>query len=60
MNIKELVIEELKALLKENIRNANMIVKTAEELEVTNEQFFLDWEDELNRISIKDHSKASC
>ena len=32
-----------------------MIVKVAEDANLTNEQYYLDWEDYLNRISVKEH-----
>ena len=53
---RDKVIQEFKILLRENMRNTNMIVRTAEELNVTNEQFYLDWEDFINAMSVKDHS----
>lgn len=54
---KELVIKEFKALLEENKRNIQRIVEVAEKAHLTNEQYFIDWEDYLNRISVKDHNK---
>lgn len=53
---KEVLVKELQELLKENIENCNLIVGVAENLQITNEQFFIDWEDALNKISTKDHS----
>ena len=53
--VKELVIKEFKKLLQENIRNIDMIVKVAEDANLTNEQYYLDWEDYLNQISVKEH-----
>ena len=53
--IKELVIKEFKKLLQENIRNIDMIVKVAEDANLTNEQYYLNWEDYLNQISVKEH-----
>ena len=55
MSNKELVIKEFKALLQENIRNIDMIVKLAEDAGLTNEQCYLDWEDYLNKISVMEH-----
>ena len=55
MNIKDKVIKEFKRLLQENIRNIDMIVKVAEDAVLTNEQYYLDWEDYLNRISVMEH-----
>lgn len=33
-----------------------MFIKEVEEAQMTNEQFFLDWEDKLNELSTKDHN----
>ena len=55
MKPKEQVINEFKELLEENKRNVQMIVAVAEELNLTNEQYYLDWEDFLNMISVKEH-----
>ena len=55
MSSKELVIQEFKELLQENIRNIDMIVKVAEDAGLTNEQYYLDWEDYLNKISVMEH-----
>ena len=60
MNTKQIAIEEFKLLLEENLRNVKMIVDVAEKLHLTNEQFYMDWEDEINRLSTLDHNKASC
>lgn len=54
---KEVLKEEFKKLLQENIRNINEIVRVAENANFTDEQFYIDWEDYLNQISVKDHSK---
>ena len=53
--IKEQVIKEFKELLQENIRNIDMIVKVSEDAGLTNEQYYLDWEDYLNKISVMEH-----
>ena len=55
MNTKDKIIEEFKRLLQENKRNIDMIVKVAEDANLTNEQYYLDWEDYLNRISVMEH-----
>ena len=55
MNTRDKVIEEFKQLLQDNKRNINMIVKVAEDAGLTNEQYYLDWEDYLNRISVMEH-----
>ena len=54
---REVLREEFKRLLQENIRNINEIVRVAENAHFTDEQFYIDWEDYLNQISVKDHSK---
>ena len=55
MSTRDKVIEEFKKLLQDNIRNIDMIVKVAEDVGLTNEQYYLDWEDYLNRISVMEH-----
>lgn len=55
--VKDILISEFKALLEDNKRNINMIVKVAERAKLTNEQFYIEWEDYLNKISTKDHNK---
>ena len=55
MSTRDKVIEEFKILLQENIRNIDMIVKVAEDAHLTNEQYYLNWEDYLNQISVKEH-----
>ena len=53
--MKEQIIQEFKRLLEENKRNIDMIVKVAEDAHLTNEQYYLNWEDYLNQISVKEH-----
>ena len=55
MSTRDKVIEEFKSLLQDNIRNIDMIVKVAEDAGLPNEQYYIDWEDYLNRISVMDH-----
>lgn len=55
MSTKDKVIEEFKLMLEENKRNIQLIVKVAEDARLTNEQFYLDWEDYLNKISVMEH-----
>ena len=55
MSTRDKVIEEFKLLLQENIRNIDRIVKVAEDIGLTNEQYYLDWEDYLNKISVMEH-----
>ena len=54
---RELLVNEFKNLLEENKRNIQKIVEVAEKVHLTNEQYFIDWEDYLNKISTKDHNK---
>ena len=53
--------EERKSYLRSKmtflLRHIKEIVSQAEELKMTNEQQYIDWENELNRLSVKDHNK---
>lgn len=55
--IRDLVIKEFKMLLEENKRNIVQIVKVALKANLNNEQYYLDWEDFLNKISTGDYSE---
>ena len=55
--VKDILISEFKALLEDNKRNIYKIVEVAEKANLTNEQYYIDWEDYLNKVSIKDHNK---
>ena len=50
--LKELAILELKQVCKEQVTNAQLILEIAKKLEVTNEQFFIEWQDGLNKVSV--------
>ena len=50
--IKDLAILELKQVCKEQVTNAQLILELAKKLEVTNEQFFIEWQDGLNKVSV--------
>ena len=50
--IKDLAILELKQVCKEQVINAQLILEIAKKLEVTNEQFFIEWQDSLNKVSV--------
>ena len=52
--IKKVVLDEFQLLLEENKRNITNIVKLAENNNLTNEQCYIDWENYLNKISVKD------
>lgn len=56
MNTKRFVTEEFKLLLEQSEDLLYQIVELAERLDLTNEQCYLDWEDKLNNLSIKDHN----
>ena len=51
-NIKDLAILELKQVCKEHVINAQLILEVAKRLEMTNEQFFIEWQDVLNKVSV--------
>ena len=50
--VKELAILELKKVCEEQVTNAQLILEIAKKLEVTNEQFFIEWQDGLNKVSV--------
>ena len=50
--IKILAVLELKQVCKEQVTNAQLILEIAKKLEVTNEQFFIEWQDGLNKVSV--------
>ena len=50
--IKDLAILELKQVCKEQVINAQLILELAQKLELTNEQFFIEWQDSLNKVSV--------
>ena len=50
--IKDLAILELKKVCEEQVVNAQLILEIAKKLEVTNEQFFIEWQDSLNKVSV--------
>ncbi len=54
--IKKVVLDEFQLLLEESKRNITNIVKLAENNNLTNEQCYIDWENYLNKISVKDHN----
>lgn len=45
--------ELMKNMLKANIEQTKMILELIKSLDITNEQFVLDWADSLNTISIE-------
>lgn len=50
--IKDSAILELKQVCKEQVINAQLILELAKKLEITNEQFFIEWQDGLNKVSV--------
>ena len=50
--IKDLAVLELKQVCKEQVINAQLILELAKQLELTNEQFFIEWQDGLNKVSV--------
>ena len=50
--IKDLAILELKQVCEEQVINAQLLLEIAKKLEVTNEQFFIEWQDGLNKVSV--------
>lgn len=50
--VKELAILDLKKVCEEQVVNAQLLLEIAKKLEVTNEQFFIEWQDGLNKVSV--------
>ena len=50
--IKDLAVLELKQVCKEQVINTQLILELAKKLELTNEQFFIEWQDGLNKVSV--------
>lgn len=50
--IKDLAVLELKKVCEEQVINAQLLLEIAKKLEVTNEQFFIEWQDGLNKVSV--------
>ena len=50
--IKDLAVLELKQVCEEQVINAQLLLEIAKKLEVTNEQFFIEWQDGLNKVSV--------
>ena len=49
---KDLAVSELKKVCEEQVINAQLLLEIAKKLEVTNEQFFIEWQDGLNKVSV--------
>lgn len=46
-------IENFKETLDQIIKNCNIIYEVAQEQNLLNEQYFIDWLDELNELSVR-------
>lgn len=44
--------------LEQEIKYLEHLIEKCEKEELTNEQFFLDFEDKLNKLSVKNHDKC--
>lgn len=53
--MRQEIIEQLKVLIQDALGNIEIITNLAEKYSLTNEQFFINWEDKLNKFSVKDH-----
>ena len=49
---RDKVKEILKIRMKANIEEARDIFETSNHFNMSNEQFFIDWQDDLNKISV--------
>ena len=49
-------IDEFAKMVYEEMQRISKIVNIAENCKYTNEQFYLDFEDQMNQLSIKDHN----
>ena len=50
--IKDLAVLDLKQACKEQVIIAQLVLEVAKKLELTNEQFFIEWQDGLNKVSV--------
>lgn len=53
IEINEQVRKEVKFIYDEVIRKVKQTIKLTEEIKMTNDQFFLNFLDDLNELSIK-------
>lgn len=51
-------IDSMKLQLKQEIIILKILVEKCEKEGLTNEQFYLDFEDELNKLSTKNHDRV--
>lgn len=47
---------DLKKILDEALQTVENVISWAESKGYTNEQSYIDWEDKINKLSIKDHN----
>lgn len=52
-------MESYKELTKLYLEQLKLFIEIIEKNRLTNEQWFLDFEDKLNKLSIKDHNKQN-
>lgn len=55
---QETTINKLKDIAKQTIFTCKVIDNLAKRFALTNEQWFIDWQDELNKISVADPNKG--
>lgn len=61
LNTKETSNRHLEALRVHSLRaldGLEMFIKECEENKATNEQWYLDFEDKLNKLSVKNHEEV--
>lgn len=51
-----LSIDEFAKMVYDEMQRISKIVNIAENCKYTNEQFYLDFEDQINQLSVKDHN----
>ena len=49
-------IDEFAKMVYNEMQRISKIVNIAENCKYTNEQFYLDFEDQMNQLSVKDHN----
>lgn len=49
-------IDEFAKMVYDEMQRISKIVNIAENCKYTNEQFYLDFEDHMNQLSVKDHN----
>lgn len=54
---RQVVLKELKDTLTEQLENIFRIIVVARKIDATNEQFFIEYENWLNKLSTLDHTE---